>query len=186
MSARSTPVSGGEVNPYGHLWLTVQLVGEGRRGSHFSRGVSQHPTVHDRAHIVTEADLRTIYGAGELIDFVQVGHLASAESIPALVDITKLVTRHSAVVGTTGAGKSHTVAGILHALADKDNYQFFRTVEMTRAHGLVCRHCGSRSVAPCEEARAELGLREAARRLQDIRNRGQTRVRPVGVREIDR
>lgn len=64
-------------------------------------------------------------------------------------------------------------------------YQFFRTVEMTRAHGLVCRHCGSRSVAPCEKARAELGLREAARRLQDIRNRGQTCVRPVGVREND-
>lgn len=79
-----------------------------------------------------------------------------------------------------------SLGSLLYKCEECGRYQFFRTVEMTRAHGLVCRHCGSRSVAPCEKARAELGLREAARRLQDIRNRGQTRVRPVGVREIDR
>ena len=46
-------------------------------------------------------------------NFVKIGHLASAESIPALIDINKLITRHSAVVGATGAGKSTTVAGLL-------------------------------------------------------------------------
>lgn len=128
VGAGPAPTREGEANPYGKGWLTVQLVGEGRRGGRFSRGVSQHPTIDDRAHIVTESDLRAIYGPGELKDFVRVGHLASAESIPALVDITKLVTRHSAIVGTTGAGKSHTVAGVLHALADKNDYPSARIV----------------------------------------------------------
>lgn len=118
---------GGEY-PYGKRCLTIQLVGEGRRGGRFSRGVSQHPTIEDKVHIVTEADLRAIYGPGDLIDFVRVGHLASAESIPALIDITKLVTRHSAVVGTTGAGKSNTVAAILQALADPALYPSARIV----------------------------------------------------------
>jgi hypothetical protein len=59
---------------------------------------------------------------------VQVGHLASAESIPALVDITKLVTRHSAIVGATGAGKSSTVAGLLQALANPAHYPSARIV----------------------------------------------------------
>jgi hypothetical protein len=122
VGAGAVPVKEGESNPYGKRWLTVQLVGEGRRGGRFVRGLSQHPTIDDRVHIVTEADLKAIYGPGDRTDFVQVGHLASAESIPALVDITKLVTRHSVIVGTTGAGKSNTVAGVLQSLADKATY----------------------------------------------------------------
>jgi uncharacterized protein len=107
---------------YGNRWIKVQMVGEGRRGALFERGISQHPTIDDRVHIVTEKDLRAIYGAGEPDDFVSVGHLASAESIPALVDINKLVTRHSAIVGTTGSGKSTTVAGLLNSLTDPSLY----------------------------------------------------------------
>lgn len=128
VGASPTSPTGGEARPYGRRSLTVQLVGEGRRGGKFSRGVSQHPTIDDRVHIVTEADLRAIYGPGELIDYVKVGHLASAETIPALVDIAKLVTRHSAVVGTTGSGKSNVVATILHSLADKIRYPSARIV----------------------------------------------------------
>ncbi|MDP2311710.1 MAG: ATP-binding protein [Pseudomonadota bacterium] len=128
VGAGAAPIREGATSPYGKLWLTVQLVGEGRRGGRFARGVSQHPTIQDRVHIVTDTDLQAIYGSGDLNDFVKVGHLASAESIPALVDISKLVTRHSAVVGTTGAGKSNTVAGILQALADPTLYQSARIV----------------------------------------------------------
>jgi uncharacterized protein len=128
VGAGAAPNVENAINPFGRRWLTVQLVGEGKRGGRFTRGVSQHPTIDDRVHIVTEADLRAIYGPGEHEDFVQVGHLASAESIPSLVDITKLITRHSAIVGTTGAGKSHTVAGLLHALADTTKYPSARIV----------------------------------------------------------
>ena len=107
---------------YGNMWLKVQMVGEGRRGGEFERGISQHPTIEDRVHIVTHADLAEIYGAGDPSDFVTVGRLASAESIPSLVNINKLITRHSAVVGTTGSGKSTTVAGLLNALSDPEKY----------------------------------------------------------------
>ncbi len=107
---------------HGNRWLTVQLVGEGRPSTMFDRGVSQYPTVGDSVHLVTEADLWTIYGRPKDPRFVQVGQLASAETIPALVDIDKLVTRHSAVVGTTGSGKSTTVVGLLVALSDSNRY----------------------------------------------------------------
>ena len=112
---------------YGNRWVKVQMVGEGQRGR-FERGISQHPTIEDRVHIVTEADLLAIYGSGDPQDFVSVGHLASAESIPALVNINKLVTRHCAVVGTTGSGKSTTVAGLLTALTDPQRYPSARIV----------------------------------------------------------
>lgn len=113
---------------FGNRWVKVQMVGEGQCGGLFERGISQHPTIEDRVHIVTEADLRAIYGAGDPDDFVAVGHLASAESIPSLVNINKLLTRHSAVVGTTGSGKSTTVAGLLSSLSDSSRYPSARIV----------------------------------------------------------
>lgn len=122
VGAGAAPEREQETKTYGNRWIKVQIVGEGQRGGHFQRGVSQHPTVDDRVYIVTEADLVAIYGAGDPQDFVAVGHLASAESIPALVNINKLITRHSAVVGTTGSGKSTTVAGLLNALSDTERY----------------------------------------------------------------
>lgn len=122
VGASAVPERLAEIEQHGNRWMTVQLVGEGHPVSGFERGISQFPTVGDSAHIVTELDLRTIYGRPNDRRFVQVGRLASASSIPALVEIDKLVTRHSAVVGTTGSGKSTTVAGILTALSDSANY----------------------------------------------------------------
>src|SRR5882724_7663658 len=94
--------------PYGYRWIKVQLIGEGKRAGEFKRGISQYPTIGDEAHLVTEQDLARLYGRPEAPNFVKIGTLASAESIPALIDIDRLVTRHSAVVGTTGTGKSTT------------------------------------------------------------------------------
>jgi hypothetical protein len=108
--------------------MTIQLVGEGQPQTGFGRGVSQFPTVGDPVHLVTERDLQLIYGRSRDPKFVPVGHLASVESIPALVDIDKLVTRHSAVVGTTGSGKSTTVAGLLAALSSTKEYPSARIV----------------------------------------------------------
>lgn len=124
VGAGAAPVKEGESLPYGNRWLQVQLVGEGKRGGTFTfqRGISQHPTIEDTVHIVTEKDLKEIYGPGDPTDFVSIGHLASAESIPTYVDINKLLTRHSAIVGTTGCGKSTTVAGLLNSLSNAKNY----------------------------------------------------------------
>lgn len=128
VGAGAAPEREQERQVFGNRWIKVQMVGEGQRGGLFERGISQHPTIDDRVHIVTEADLRAIYGAGDPDDFVAVGHLASAESIPSLVNINKLLTRHSAVVGTTGSGKSTTVAGLLNSLSDATRYPSARIV----------------------------------------------------------
>jgi len=144
VGAGAAPIQEGNRIPYGNRWLQVQLVGEGSRGGRFERGVSQHPTIEDRVHIVTEADLRAIYGPGEPNDFVAVGHLASAESIPSLVDINKLITRHSAVVGTTGAGKSTTVAGLLTSLSDSERYPSARILVLD-IHGEYAKALKDRS-----------------------------------------
>lgn len=95
-------------------WMTIQLVGESISGI-FERGISQHPNINDDVHIVVEADLGRIYG-GDGIGQVPVGQLSSAESIEVKVELEKLVTRHSAILGSTGSGKSTTVASLLRSI----------------------------------------------------------------------
>ena len=129
VGASAIPESLKDAEENSRRWLTVQLIGEGSRLGTFERGISQYPTIDDEVHLVTEIDLAKIYGKkGEQNHLVKVGHIAGSESIEALVDINKLVTRHSAIVGTTGSGKSTTVAGLLNALSDAERYPSSRIV----------------------------------------------------------
>ena len=159
VGAGAAPLRDGERAMFGNRWLRVQLVGEGAIGSRFERGVSQHPTIDDRVHIVTESDLRAIYGPGDPDDFVSIGCLASAEAIPSLVNINKLVTRHSAVVGTTGAGKSTTVAGLLTSLSDFGRYPSARIVVLD-IHGEYSRALADRATVFRVSANADKGERQ--------------------------
>jgi len=102
--------------PYGNRWMTVQLVGEGTTNGNFQRGISQYPTIGDEAHLVSERDLTKIYGKLSDVNYIKIGNIASSESIPALLDIDKLITRHSTIVGSTGSGKSNTVTALLKAV----------------------------------------------------------------------
>ena len=128
VGASAVPENQVLAQPYGHRWIKVQLIGEGQRNGSFQRGISQYPTISDEVHLVSENDLKKIYGQPDKPYFVKVGHIAGAESIPALIDINKLVTRHSAIVGTTGSGKSTTVASILNAISDPVKYPSARVI----------------------------------------------------------
>lgn len=122
VGAGAVPEALAKSEPYGNRWLRVQLIGEARRSGDFKRGISQYPTIGDEAHLVSEHDLGRIYGRQDAPNYVRVGSLASTESVPALIDLDKLVSRHSAVVGSTGAGKSTTVASLIAALSDPVRY----------------------------------------------------------------
>ncbi len=128
VGAAAVPERLAAADPTGRRWITVELVGEGTAAAGFQRGLSQYPTYGDRAYLVTEPDLARIYGHADTPGYVRIGHIASAENIPALVDINKLVTRHSAIVGATGSGKSTTVAGLLLSLTRGDSFKSARVM----------------------------------------------------------
>ena len=115
VGANAAPEAAREPNDRGDRWMTIQLVGE-IVGASFERGISQYPNVKDEVHLVTEEDLAVIYGTQDGGQ-VMIGRLANAEGIPVRIDLDKLVTRHSAVLGSTGAGKSTTVASLLRSIA---------------------------------------------------------------------
>ncbi len=128
VGASAVPENQIKNQPYGNRWLTIQLMGEGQRNGKFERGISQYPTIGDEVHLVSEADLKRIYGQPDKPYFVKVGYIAGAESISALIDVNKLVTRHSAVVGTTGTGKSTTVASLINSLSNPALYPSSRII----------------------------------------------------------
>jgi hypothetical protein len=128
VGASAVPENQVATQPYGNRWIKIQLIGEGQRNGSFQRGISQYPTISDEVHLVSESDLKRIYGQPDKPYFVKVGHISGAESIPALIDINKLITRHSAIVGTTGSGKSTTVASILNAISDPSRYPSARVI----------------------------------------------------------
>ena len=101
-------------------WMTVQLIGEKTRGCDFERGLSQYPTTGDPVHLVTLEDLVKLYGKSDSSAYLNIGSVASGQSIPALVNIDKIVTRHAAIVGSTGSGKSNTVACLLNRILKAD------------------------------------------------------------------
>ena len=113
VGANAVPESMGSVNDTGR-WMKIELVGE-VIGGVFERGVSQYPNIGDSVHLAVEEHLRKLYdirGQGHIV----IGTLASAESITAKVALNELVTRHSAVLGSTGSGKSTTIASLLRAI----------------------------------------------------------------------
>ena len=100
----------------GHRWLSATLFGEALGGV-FERGVSQYPTIEDEVHLVTLQDMQVIYGSTKEERAITIGTIAAASGIPGSLDLGRLVSRHSAVVGSSGSGKSNLVAVLVEAIA---------------------------------------------------------------------
>lgn len=99
----------------GSRFLTVQLVGEKVGDGEFQKGVGTYPTINDEVHLVIERDLFDIYGRKDE-DSIELGKHSSSENLSVNADIHKLVLRHSAILGSTGSGKSNTTVSILSAV----------------------------------------------------------------------
>lgn len=115
VGATATPETLVNAQARGERWMKVQLVGEVIEAT-FERGISQYPAINDQVHLVVEEDLGRIYGNADAGQ-VTIGRLSGAESIPVRVDLDKLITRHLAVLGSTGSGKSTTVTSLLRSLS---------------------------------------------------------------------
>lgn len=99
-------------------WLSMTLVGE-QTGRRFERGISQSPTTGDTVHIVTLHDLEIVYGGYDVSSSINIGHISVSESLIAYLDLDKLISRHFAILGSTGSGKSNAVGITLKAIMQK-------------------------------------------------------------------
>jgi hypothetical protein len=99
------------------LDLVGEIKSKGPGGAaFFQRGVTEYPVIGEPAMPMTDRELRVIYGGDSAS---AIGVLQQDHSIPAQIDIANLVSKHFAVVGTTGVGKSNGVAIILSKILEE-------------------------------------------------------------------
>jgi len=106
----------------------VDLLGEilgGPERPKFQRGVTNYPTIGDSVELVTNQDLRTVY-APVGSDQIDVGTLQQDPSVVAYVDVEELLSKHFAILGSTGVGKSTGVSLLLNEiLKSRPNLRIF-------------------------------------------------------------
>lgn len=105
---------------FGSRYLTVSLVGEKIGNRKFEKGIGLYPTINDEVHLVTDQDLLEIYGNSNLArGLLAIGKHSSSDNLDVYLDIHKLVLRHSAILGSTGSGKSNSVVAIIKKLTSQ-------------------------------------------------------------------
>lgn len=111
------PVKPAESVQTDERWLQVQLLGEIDRGTgRFMRGVGSYPGLDDPVHFATADQLRAIFPPPDH-EHLRLGRLAASDEVPVCVNLSRFVVRHAAIVGSTGAGKTSTVASLLQNIA---------------------------------------------------------------------
>ena len=97
--------------------LMGEIVLDGRDVASFARGVSIYPAIGDPADIIGQDELRLIYAnAGE--PSISIGSLHHDDTIEARVSLDNMLTKHFAILGSTGVGKSCGVSVILNEILD--------------------------------------------------------------------
>lgn len=120
VGARAAPTDDADDLDHGqdNKWLTVRFIGQAARDEELTTGLTKYPTVGNAVHIVTRNELPRIYGNEAAAGNITIGSIVGSNQIQARVDLNKIVSRHAAILGSTGSGKSTTIAGLLHTLAD--------------------------------------------------------------------
>src|SRR6202051_1251104 len=106
----------------------VDLLGEilgGPDRPKFQRGVTNYPTIGDDVELITNQELRTVY-APSGSDQIDIGTLQQDRSVIAYVDVEEMLSKHFAVRGSTGVGKSTGVSLLLNEiLKSRPNLRIF-------------------------------------------------------------
>ena len=84
----------------------------------FERGVATYPLPQQTLYLTPKSDLRFIYGHADGAS-VQLGEHVGSGGAPCYAHLNELLGKHTAILGSTGAGKSAAVAAVLHSILDR-------------------------------------------------------------------
>jgi DNA helicase HerA-like ATPase len=103
-----------------HAVASIDLMGEITSGeiagdAHFLRGVTSYPAIGDVAVVLGSAELRRIYNI-DTSNGVELGCLQQDTVVKAYANIHDLISKHFAILGSTGVGKSSGLASLLRQI----------------------------------------------------------------------
>ncbi|MBV8661582.1 MAG: DUF87 domain-containing protein [Hyphomicrobiales bacterium] len=97
---------------YARIEFSGEIVDDESGAPVFYRGIRSYPALGSIVHRIRAGDLRAIYSFRG-VQAVEIGRLTQNQEVPASVSIEELVSRHFAVIGSTGVGKTTAVAMLL-------------------------------------------------------------------------
>ena len=105
----------------GDIVAAIDFLGEGARSagggmSNFRRGVTRYPIPGSEVHPVTTEDLRSVFAADDS-PHIEIGTVYPTDDIRGALYIDPMLSKHFAILGSTGTGKSTSVALILHRIS---------------------------------------------------------------------
>ncbi len=105
----------------GEVVAKVDFLGEGSRDasgkmSNFRRGVTRYPIPGAEVRAVTTEDLRSVFAASDE-PHIEIGTVYPTDDIRGALYVDPMLSKHFAVLGSTGTGKSTSVALILHRIS---------------------------------------------------------------------
>ena len=105
----------------GELIANVDFLGEGSKDStgrlsNFRRGVTRYPIPGADVLAVATDDLRAIFAASNEPN-IEVGTVYPTDDIRGALYVDPMLSKHFAILGSTGTGKSTSVALILHRIS---------------------------------------------------------------------
>lgn len=84
----------------------------------FERGVATYPLPQQTVYLTPKSELRFIYGHRKGAVICLGEHVGSGGA-PCFADMNELLGKHTAVLGSTGAGKSCAVSAIIHSVLER-------------------------------------------------------------------
>ncbi len=105
----------------GEVVAEIDFLGEGSRSSNgtmsnFRRGVTRYPIPGSTVLPVSTDDLRSVFAADDS-PHVEIGTVYPTDDIRGALYVDPMLSKHFAILGSTGTGKSTSVSLILHRIS---------------------------------------------------------------------
>src|SRR5947209_5071372 len=132
--------SGGEVVAH------VDFLGEGTRDAsgkmgNFRRGVTRYPIPGSPVLAVSTDDLRSIFAASDE-PHVEIGTVYPTDDIRGALYVDPMLSKHFAILGSTGTGKSTSVALILHRISQLSPEGHIVMIDPHGEYSAAFKNCG--------------------------------------------
>jgi hypothetical protein len=133
-------------NEAGELVAHVDFLGEGKRDaagklSSFRRGVTRYPIPGAEVMPVTTDDLRAVFAASDEAH-IEIGTVYPTDDIRGALYVDPMLGKHFAVLGSTGTGKSTSVALILHRISELSPEGHILMIDPHGEYSAAFKNCG--------------------------------------------
>jgi len=134
------------VGGQGEVIAHVDFLGEGTRGadgniSNFRRGVTRYPIPGSPVLPVSTDDLRAVFAASDE-PHVEIGTVYPTDEIRGALYVDPMLSKHFAVLGSTGTGKSTSVALILHRISELSPEGHIVMIDPHGEYSAAFKNCG--------------------------------------------